>query len=190
MEDKSRKGPSGRLRFEREEQAAGTSGQLGPKSKKQANSKKEADGKTPPITNQPGASPPMEQPPTTSGQLGPKSGKLRQDSKNPRPSERLWRDGEPPLGGEAAGDGGAPHTGPADKKAAKNGTRMETSKLRMEKSGEKLNTAREKLAAQKPPKKPGLIKTVGRAAKHQTWRYVHGKIHQVERENVGIEAAH
>lgn len=60
----------------------------------------------------------------------------------------------------------------------------------MEKSGEKLNTAREKLVNQKPPKKPGPIKTVGRASKHQTWRYVHGKIHQVERENVGIEAAH
>jgi cell wall-associated NlpC family hydrolase len=190
MEDKSRKGPSGRLRFEREEQAAGTLGQLGPKSKKQANSKEEADGKTQPITNQPGASPPMEQPPTTSGQVGPKSGKLRQDSKNPRPSERLWRDGEPPPDGETAGDGAASHTGPADKKAAKDGKRMEKSKLRMEKSDEKLNTAREKLAAQKPQKKPGPIKTVGSAAKHQTWRYVHGKIHQVERENIGIEAAH
>ncbi|WP_242964908.1 C40 family peptidase [Scatolibacter rhodanostii] len=67
---------------------------------------------------------------------------------------------------------------------------MEKSKLRMEKIGEELNTAREKLAEQKPPKKPGPFKTVGRAAQHQTWRYVHGKIHQVERENVGIEAAH
>nr|WP_312279398.1 hypothetical protein [Oscillibacter sp.] len=126
----------------------------------------------------------------TSGQLGPKSGKLRQDSEAPRPSERLWRDGEPPPGGESAGDGAAPHTGPANKKEAENGKRMEKSKLRMEKSDEKLNTAREKLAAQKPQKKPGPIKTVGRAATHQTWRYVHGKIHQVERENVGIEAAH
>ncbi|EOH32629.1 hypothetical protein SQW_02766, partial [Enterococcus faecium EnGen0185] len=136
----------------------------------------------------PGASPPVGQPPTTSGQVGPKSGKLRQDSKNPRPSERLWRDGEPPPGGESAG--AAPHAGPADKKAAKDGKHMEKSKLRMEKSGKKLNTAREKLAAQKPPKKPGPIKTVGRAAKYQTWRYVHGKIHQVERENVGTEAVH
>ncbi|WP_442871637.1 hypothetical protein, partial [Aminipila sp.] len=122
MEDKSRKGPSGHLRFEREEQAA------------------------------------------TSGQVGPKSGKLRQDSNKPRPSERLWRDGEPPPGGEAAGDGAAPHTGSNEKKAAKDGKRMEKSRLRMEKSGERLNTACEKLAAQKPPKKPGPIKTVGRAA--------------------------
>ena len=188
MEDKGRKGPAGRLRFEREEQAV-TSGQLGPKLKKRTTPQKEAAGKTqPPITHQPGASPPMEQPPTTSGQVGPKSGKLRQDSKNPRPSERLWRDGEPPPGGEAVGD--APHTGPNEKKAEKDGKRMEKSKFRMEKSGKKLNTAREKLAAQKPPKKPGPIKIVGRAAKYQTWRYVHGKIHQVERENVGTEAAH
>ena len=188
MEDKGRKGPAGRLRFEHEEQAV-TSGQLGPKSKKRTTPKKETAGKTPlPISSPPGASSPVEQAPTTSGQFGPKSGKLRQDSKKPRPSERLWRDREPPPGGKAAGD--APNTGPADKKAAKGGKRMEKSKLRMEKSGEKLNTAREKLAAQKPQKKPGPIKTVGRAAKHQTWRYVHGKIHQVERENVGIEAAH
>lgn len=195
MEDKSR-----RLRFEREEQAV-TSGQLGPKSKKRITPKMEAAEKTqPPITDPPGASPPVgnrsgpaplkSADPATSGQLGPKSGKLRQDSKNPRPSERLWREGEPPPGGEAAGDGAAPHAGPADKKAAKDGKRMEKSKLRMEKSGKKLNTAREKLAAQKPQKKPSPIKTVGRAAKHQTWRYVHGKIHQVERENVGTEAAH
>lgn len=134
--------------------------------------------------------PPKSADPATSGQLGPKSGKLRQDSEKPRPSERLRRDGEAPPGGETAGDGAAPHDGPADKKAAKDRKRMEKSKLRMEKSGDKLNTAREKLANQKPPKKPGPIKTVGRAAKFQTWRYVHGKIHQVEHENVGTEAAH
>lgn len=67
---------------------------------------------------------------------------------------------------------------------------MEKSKLRMEESGEKLNTAREKLANQKPQKKPGPIKAVGRTARYQSWRYVHGKIHQVEHENVGTEVAH
>lgn len=190
MEDKSRKGPAGRLRFEREEQAAGTSppvdNRSGPAPPDTEKGKLKFEDETTPDT----ATTPKSADPITSGQVGPKSGKLRQDSKNPRPSERLWRDGEPPPGGEAAGDGAAPHVGPADKKAAKNGKRMEKSKLRMEKSGENLNTAREKLAAQKPQKKPGPIKTVGRAAKHQTWRYVHGKIHQVERENVGTEAAH
>lgn len=111
-------------------------------------------------------------------------------AKRPAPPNACGVTVKPPPIDETAGAGDAPHTGSADKKAAKNGKRMEKSKLRMEKSGEKLNTAREKLAAQKPQKKPGPIKTVGRAAKHQTWRYVHGKIHQVERENVGTEAAH
>ena len=38
------------------------------------------------------------------------------------------------------------------------------SKLRMEKRGEKLEAAKDKLAKQKPPKKPGPIWRVGRAA--------------------------
>ncbi len=65
---------------------------------------------------------------------------------------------------------------------------MEKSKLRMEKSGEKLNTAREKLANQKPQKRHGTVKTVSRSARYQSWRYVHGKIHQVGPENAGTEA--
>ena len=124
----------------------------------------------------------------TSGQLGPKSGKLRQDSKKPRPSERLRRDGDPPPVGETAGVDS--HSGSANKKAEQDGKRMEKSKLRTEKSGEKLNTAREKLENQKLQKKPGPIKKVSHAAGYQSWRYVHGKIHQVEHENVGTEAAH
>lgn len=221
-------GRPGRLRFTPEGQA-GTSGQLGPKSKKRTASKTETDGRKPPQTSDPlGASPPVGNrsgpaPPdmekrklrfedenapdttistksadtATSGQVGPKSGKLRQDSKKPRPSERLRRDGDPPPGnektdtrpdGEAAGADS--HSGSASKKAAQDDKRMEKSKLRMEKSGEKLNTAREKLTNQKPQKKPGSVKTISRAARYQSWRYVHGKIHQVEHENVGTEAAH
>ena len=38
------------------------------------------------------------------------------------------------------------------------------SKLRMEKRGEQLDKAKEELAKQKPPKKPGPVKKVGRAA--------------------------
>ena len=38
------------------------------------------------------------------------------------------------------------------------------SKLRMEKRGEKLEAAREKLAKQKPPKKPGAVKLLTHAA--------------------------
>lgn len=212
-------GRPGRLQFTPKGQAV-TSGQLGPKLKKRTAPKKETTGKISPQTSTPlGASPPVgnhsdpdppdtkkrklqfeeeatpdtvsppkSADPATSGQLGPKSGKLRQDSKKPCPSERLRRDGEPPPGGETARADS--HSGSASKKAAQDGKRMEKSKFRMEKSREKLNTALEKLANQKPQKKPGPIKKVSRAAGYQSWRYVHGKIHQVEHENAGTEAAH
>ena len=64
------------------------------------------------------------------------------------------------------------------------------SKLRMEKRGEKLDRAKEKLAKQKPPKKPGPVKRVGRVASGSTHSFVHGKIYENEHENVGIEGAH
>ena len=64
------------------------------------------------------------------------------------------------------------------------------SKLRMEKRGEQLDKAKEKLAKQKPPKKPGPVKKAGRAAGATVHGYVHGKIYEVEHENVGTESAH
>ena len=64
------------------------------------------------------------------------------------------------------------------------------SKLRMEKRGEKLEAAKDKLAKQKPPKKPGPIRRVGRAAGGAAHGFVHGKIYENEHENVGIEGAH
>ena len=189
MRDNSRGGPSGRLRFEREETSA-TSGQVGPKSKPGAKGRKRfvktnaAPNNSPPISEEKDTSLPVEDSPITSGHVGPKSGKFRQDSKKSRPSDRLRQEGEPPP------DETAPHDGPTDKASRKDGKRMEKSKLRMEKSGDKLEKARDKLANQKPPKRPGPIKTIGRAAGYQTRLYVHGKIREVERENVGIEAAH
>nr|WP_196059094.1 C40 family peptidase [Flavonifractor plautii] len=151
----------------------------------------------------------------TSGQCGQK---LRQDSERARPSQRLReKPGRPPLeesdgaapkkgrsrrgqapegpgespggefpGGGAAGEGaGAPPNGP-DKEAA----RLDKSKGRMEKRGAKLDKARGKLAAQKPPKRPGPVKRVGRAAGRGVHGFVHGKLFQVEHENVGTEGAH
>lgn len=53
----------------------------------------------------------------------------------------------------------------------------------MEKSGEKLNATKEKLAAQKPPKKRGSVKKAGRAMGGTVQGYVHGKIFQIEDEN-------
>lgn len=64
------------------------------------------------------------------------------------------------------------------------------SKLRMEQRGEKLEQAKEKLAKQKPPKKPGPVKRVGRAAGRGVHGFVHGKIYENEHENVGVEGAH
>lgn len=143
-----------------------------------------------------GGTPPRKASPSASGQnvLKASSGKLRRDDEKARPSERLRRDGEPPPDGEPAADGGADPGGgavpKADKKAARENKRFEKSGRRVEKTGAKLETVRDKLAVQKPPKKPGVGKTIGRAAKYQTWKYVHGKIREVERENVGTEAVH
>ena len=64
------------------------------------------------------------------------------------------------------------------------------SKLRMERRGEKLDAAREKLAKQKPPKKPGAVKRLAHAAGHGVHGFVHGKLYEVEHENVGTEGAH
>ena len=64
------------------------------------------------------------------------------------------------------------------------------SKLRMERRVEKLDAAREKLAKQKPPKKPGAVKRLTHAAGHGVHGFVHGKLYEVEHENVGTEGAH
>ena len=60
----------------------------------------------------------------------------------------------------------------------------------MERRGEKRDAAREKLAKQKPPKKPGPVKRIGRVASGSVHSFVHGKIFEVEQENVGTEGAH
>ena len=64
------------------------------------------------------------------------------------------------------------------------------SKLRMERRCEKLDAAQEKLAKQKPPKKPGAVKRLAHAAGHGVHGFVHGKFYEVEHENVGTEGAH
>ena len=64
------------------------------------------------------------------------------------------------------------------------------SKLRMEKQGRKVEKAKEKLARQKSPKKPGPVKRAGRVASGSVHGFVHGKIFEVEQENVGTEGAH
>jgi hypothetical protein len=122
-----------------------------------------------------------EHDPSTSGQVGPKSqsGKLREKSNVPLHSERLQQGDGPPVGG-------------ADRQAR----RMEKSAYRAERTGAKLEAAKGKRDQKKPPKNPasrvpgGVIKSMRRAAGHELYRYAHGKIHQAEQENVGVEAAH
>lgn len=151
----------------------------------------------------------------TSGQIGPKSKRkrqrLREDADQPRPSERLRRK-EPPApdpeapptarGDDLGGEGVPPpgETPPGDTSGAdtsgqfgpksKQQRKAEKSKLKMERTDEKLTAAKEKLAAQPPTKKPGAVKKLGKAAGHTAHGYIHGKIYQVEHENVGTEAAH
>ncbi|WP_343285063.1 C40 family peptidase [Hominenteromicrobium mulieris] len=60
----------------------------------------------------------------------------------------------------------------------------------MEKRGEKLDAAREKLVKQKPPKKPGAVKRLAHTSGHGVHGFVHGKLYEVEHENVGTEGAH
>ena len=114
----------------------------------------------------------------TSGQVGPKSnsGKFREKSNIPLHSERLHQG--------ADSSGFAAHT---EKKQIR---RMEKSAYRAEKTGAKLEAATAKRNKQKPPKNPGVLKSLRRAAGFELYRYAHGKIHQVEHENVGTEAAH
>ena len=92
--------------------------------------------------------------------------------------------------GAAPGQSGA--AGPKRSKfhAKSQQERVSEAKIRMEKRGKKLEKAQEKLARQKPPKKPGSVRRAGQMAAGQTATFVHGKIYEAEHENVGIEGAH
>ena len=92
-------------------------------------------------------------------------------------------------GGATSGQGG--------QKQEKAKFRMESqqertakAKLQMEKRWDKLETARNRLANQKPPKKRGPLRRMGGAAGHGVHGFVHGKLYEVEQENVGTEGAH
>lgn len=119
--------------------------------------------------------------------------KYRRKSEEAKSATGKFRHENTAEGAAAGGDADAPPTGKAGAGKAtpdKNAKRLQKSKLRMEKSGEKVNAAKEKLAAQKPPKKRGPVKKAGRAVSGTIQGYVHGKIFQVEDENVGVEGAH
>ena len=153
--------------------SSGTSGQVGPKLNRHF-----PPSESPPILNAPDAPPPT---PLVRS-------KYRPHSEQARFSDRLRRgEGTPPGedGGPASDGCGAS----SDKQAARNDRRFEKSRFRAEKTGAKLDAAREKAAEQKPPK-PNPAKAAAKKAAASTWYYAHQKIHEVEQENVGVEAAH
>lgn len=102
-------------------------------------------------------------------------GKYRQESQQARPADKL-RHGKNTEGG-SGGNTPEPEL-------------LRKARLRMEKRETKLNGNREKLASQKPYKPPGPVRQVAGYAGWGVHSFVHGKIYQVEQENVGVEGAH
>ena len=68
--------------------------------------------------------------------------------------------------------------------------KISKSKLRMETREDKLNRARNKLEGKKPPKPRGPVRRVLGAAGWNVHGFVHGKVYEVEHDNVGTEGAH
>ena len=140
---------------------------------------------------------------SASGQVGPKpsgTGKFRQDKDREKFSARLHREGEqakdtgpdtPSGGNNPKGKQGSPDR-ETDGKAgnSEKGKRLEQAEAKAERVSAKLDKAKETLAHQKPPKKPGLSKRAVSAAGASIWAYGHQKIHEAEHENVGVEGAH
>ena len=127
--------------------------------------------------------------------------KPNKPQQEPRERPGSWEEPADPGGASSGATGGSPGgagtEGTSGQSVHKSKFRQKSkqeqaaaSKLRMEKRGEKLEAARDKLAKQKPPKKPGPIRRVGRAAGGTVHGFVHGKIYENEQENVGIEGAH
>ena len=111
-----------------------------------------------------------------SAQPSASQGKYRQESQQARPADKLHHGGS---SGTGAADGAPPEP-----------ELLRKSRLRMEKRETKLNKSREKLASQKPYKPPGPVRRAAGYARRGVHSFVHGKIYQVESENVGVEGAH
>lgn len=214
MDDKERKprqDPKSTLRFEDKSPAdngAGTSGHIGPKSNKPHTQFREQNAQAtvsdgngyandfsgdPKLAEKPHTQfreqSAQFEPPNGHGQIGggnndsePKRAKkphskFREYSEQLKPSDKLQ-------------PGDAPPVGESNRKAARESRGMEKSKLRMEKTGTKLEKATEKRNKKKPQKNPGAIRSaVSNVAAHSRM-YAHNKIHEVEHENSGVESAH
>lgn len=126
--------------------------------------------------------------------------KPNKPKQEPRERPGSWESAADPggaAGGGSPSGAGAADSGTSGQSVHKSKFRQKSkqeqaaaSKLRMEERGEKLERAKDKLAKQKPPKKPGPVRRIGRAAGGVAHGFVHGKIYENEQENVGIEGAH
>ena len=126
--------------------------------------------------------------------------KPNKPKQEPRERPGSWESAADPggaAGGGSPGGAGAADSGTSGQSVHKSKFRQKSkqeqaaaSKLRMEERGEKLERAKDKLAKQKSPKKPGPVRRIGRAAGGAAHGFVHGKIYENEQENVGIEGAH
>ena len=126
--------------------------------------------------------------------------KPNKPKQEPRERPGSWESAADPggaAGGGSPGGAGAWDSGTSGQSVHKSKFRQKSkqeqaaaSKLRMEERGEKLEAAKDKLAKQKPPKKPGPVRRVGRAAGGTVHGFVHGKIYENEQDNVGVEGAH
>ena len=128
---------------------------------------------------------------------------MKRKPNKPRPEAQTHTD----PGGRAADPGGPAFGTGSDREPGAAGTSGQSvpkskfrqksqqeqaaaSKLRMEKRGEKREAAQEKLAKQKPPKQKGPIRKAAGTAGWGVHGFVHGKLYEVEQENVGTEGAH
>ena len=121
-----------------------------------------------------------------------KKSKFREESEATKFSEKLRQDPLTSTSGQVdpkLKDGLKPRS-KKEKAEFKENKQLEKSKLRAEKSDSKLEKARETLANKKPYKKPGVTKQVRQIATAEVAMQAHRKVREVERENVGVEAAH
>ena len=123
--------------------------------------------------------------------------KLHQESEQARPSERLRQEGKkrsahdqetgPPREPSEAGRVGRGGARERTKFSPQGGNGVERT-LRRRKL--RMGAAQEKLAAQAPVKPPGPVKRGAGALGWGLHGFVHGKVYEVEHENVGTEGAH
>jgi len=157
------------------------------------------DSKPIPATAPPKPNPVRHKPIATASAHAEKQNKFRQDSEASKFSDKLLRDPELTTPGQldpmlqSKGKSNAKKKKlltKEEKAAAKERLMIDKSKLRADKSGVKLDAARDKLAKQKPYKPPTIAERMAQTVKYEAVAQAHREIHEVEGENVGVEAAH